>query len=97
MFSHTDNVTTNLPYPTVTKIEGRPSYVTVSELKRQLKANSSSVTTELGGGLHGFLGLILSDAEYQALTGQAWVHVFFPEIRDSFSKRIPFFFRIIYK
>jgi hypothetical protein len=73
MFSHTDNVTTNLPYPTVTKIEGRPSYVTVSELKRQLKANSSSVTTELRGGLHGFLGLILSDAEYQALTGQAWV------------------------
>ena len=74
MSSHTEHITGELPYPSVTKIEGRPSYVTLKELKRQLKANAAAVPTDLGGGQHGFLGLLLLDLEYQTLAGELWVN-----------------------
>ena len=47
-------------FPTqVTPIVGEPTYATLKTLKDQLKANAASVPTTLGGGNHGYLGLIL--------------------------------------
>ena len=37
----------------------------MKRLKNELRANASSVETNLGGGDHGYLGLILTEAEYQ--------------------------------
>jgi hypothetical protein len=44
------------------KIEGQPNYDTLTALREVLKQNAASVTTSRGGGVHGYLGIILSDA-----------------------------------
>ena len=55
-------------HPTLTKIPGEPSYATLHTLTKELKANASSVPSTLGGGNHGYLGLVLSAANYALLT-----------------------------
>ena len=36
-------------------------------MKAELQANASSIETDLGGGNHGYLGLVLMDAEYATI------------------------------
>ena len=57
-------VETYFEYPTLTRIHGAPTYDTLKTLKDQLKANATSVTSDLGGGNHGHLGLVLDAPEY---------------------------------
>ena len=56
---------TYFDYPDLTKIDGEPNVITLLKLKNELKATAQSVSTLLGGGQHGNLGLILTPAEYQ--------------------------------
>ena len=49
-------------------IRGKPTYETLHHLKNELKANVSSVPTTLGGGNHGYLGMILTPAEYRHIS-----------------------------
>ena len=51
-------------YKIPTPINGEPSNKSLKRLKTELRANGSSVDTDLGGGDHGYLGLVLSDQEY---------------------------------
>ena len=51
-------------HPVLTKIRGEPTYETLHHLKNDLKANMSSVPNTMGGGNHGYLGMILTSAEY---------------------------------
>ena len=51
----------------LTKIRGEPTYETLHHLKNELKGNASSVPTTLGGGNHGYLGMILMSAEYHRI------------------------------
>ena len=55
-------------YKTPTPIQGTPTNKTLKRLKQELRANASSVETDLGGGDHGYLGLLLTDAEYAAVS-----------------------------
>ena len=48
----------------LTAIYGEPTYETIHHLKNELKANAILVPTTLGGGNHGYLGMILTPAEY---------------------------------
>jgi hypothetical protein len=57
----------------LTKIHGQPAYASLQQTMTELKANSSSVPSTLGGGQHGHLGLLLSDARYTALAHEAFV------------------------
>ena len=66
---HVDYVNTYFPHPVPTKIEGEPSYKTLTTLLNELKSNASSVDSDLGGGDHGYLGLVLSDADYALIPG----------------------------
>ena len=61
-------------------INGEPTYKSLKRLKTELRANASSVDTDLGGGDHGYLGLVLSDAEYARIspTPAAFVAPNFP-------------------
>ena len=52
----------------LTAIVGQPDFVTLSTLKKELKANAKSVPTTLGGGNHGHLGLVLSQVEYAPIS-----------------------------
>ena len=66
-------------FPTqVTPIIGEPTYATLKTLKDQLKANAASVPTTLGGGKHGYLGLILSPATYATISPTAFIEPVYP-------------------
>ena len=54
-------------HPVLTKIRGEPTYETLHHFKNELKANTSSVSATLGGGNHGYLGMILTPAEYHCI------------------------------
>jgi len=51
-------------YKTPTPIRGEPTNKTLKRLQMELQANASSVETDLGGGDHGYLGLVLSNVDY---------------------------------
>ena len=55
-------------FKTPTPIRGVPAYKTLNLLKLELQANASSVETDLGGGNHGCLGLVLTDAEHATIS-----------------------------
>lgn len=59
-----DYITTSFEYPVLTKIQGQPTYVTLKIIKDEMKANATSVSSDLGGGANGHLGLMLSPIEY---------------------------------
>ena len=51
-------------YSELTIIHGEPTYDILKLLTNQLKANSRAVRTTLGGGNHGYLGLVLTPQQY---------------------------------
>ena len=65
---NTDYAAVYFKYSTPTPITGEPSNKSLKRLKTELRANASSVDTDLGGGDHGYLGLILTDVEYARIT-----------------------------
>ena len=64
MITNVDYATLYFKYPVPIPIIGEPNNKSIKRLKQELRANSSSVDTDLGGGDHGYLGLYLSDVEY---------------------------------
>ena len=48
------------------KIDGKPTYQTLKDLKDTLIENSASIGSMHGGGNHGLLGLVVTAAEYTA-------------------------------
>lgn len=52
------------PNSELPKIQGQPTYEHLKELRTLLGENAASIQTTRGGGNHGYLGLILSDARY---------------------------------
>ena len=65
-------IETSLPYPSVTKILGKPDAATLRVLKQQIYANAAAVTSNAGGGNHGHLGMVMPVADYNLMTGTAW-------------------------
>ncbi len=57
----------SFPYPTFDPIIGEPTYETITAVARQLKANATSVHSELGGGALGHLALIMTPAIYATI------------------------------
>ena len=55
-------------FPNLTPIDGEPDADILIKLKNQVKANASSVPSNLGGGAHGHLGLVLSPATYSMVS-----------------------------
>ena len=58
---------TTFGYMDLTPIHGEPTYNSLTIILNQLKANSCSVQTPLGGGHHGYLSLLLSPAQYTTI------------------------------
>ena len=54
-------------------IIGKPTNTTLQLRQRQLFTNARSVPSARGGGLHGHLAMLLSDADYLARAGTAFV------------------------
>lgn len=57
----------------LTRIIGKPTYLSLQRLKNELKANAMSVPSTLGGGNHGHLGQVLTPVEYARVSGTPYV------------------------
>ena len=62
-----DYTSSYFKYNTTTSMRGEPTNKLSKILQIELQANASSVKPNLGGGKHGYLGLVLIDAEYATI------------------------------
>ena len=54
----------------IPKIEVKPIRDQIKEVQEKIYENAASVPCELGGGMHGYLGVTMSGPEYLAATGE---------------------------
>ena len=52
----------------IIKHTGRPDYEVLNNIKTAFKRNFATIPCTLGGGAHGYLGAVLTPAEYAAAT-----------------------------
>jgi hypothetical protein len=71
MSTSTGLTTFTLKHDPRTPIEGKPTPEAVRKQRQELYANVRGITTDLGGGQHDHLGLLMPDADYLALPGAA--------------------------
>ena len=57
------------PHPTLTKVLGRPTNVTLKLLQQEINTNAMSIVTNRGGGNHGHLALVIPATEYTIQAG----------------------------
>ena len=67
-YASVDYKDTHFEFSELSPIHGEPSYETLDKLLKQLKANARTVHSNLGGGAHGHLGLVISPASYALLS-----------------------------
>ena len=73
IMTDSESIKGNFPFPIFPHHHGLPDYSIVNQVHTKGKANASSITSELGGGAHGLLGLTLSPATFLQLTGHHFV------------------------
>ena len=56
----------------LTKIHGEPTFESIRKLHREVNINAQCVHSDLGGGAHGHLGLVLSPQEYALHSNAAY-------------------------
>ena len=56
-----------------TKITGEPTYDDIRQLRTIIYQNAASVSTNLGGGNHGHLGMVMPAITYAGLSQTLWV------------------------
>ena len=66
-----DYKNTHFEFPELTRIHGQPTTADLITLKRQVRANASTVHTTLGGGHNGHLGLTCSPQVYNNVPNAA--------------------------
>jgi len=77
-----DYVATYFKFSKLDKTDGTPTYAKLREIKDQIKANASSVSSELGGGAHSNLVLILTNGEYVNITATLYIHPAYPGLLE---------------
>ena len=75
-----DYVNTYFEYPALTRIHGQPSHPSLKIIKDEMKANASSVTSDLGGGSNGHLGLMLTQLEYSSVSAVEYIKPVHPGV-----------------
>ena len=58
----------------LTPIRGEPTFETLHKLRNEIKANAKSVYSNLGGGAHGYLRLVLTDAQCALISPNPFVY-----------------------
>ena len=68
-----DYVATYFEFRTLTKIHGEPTYKSLKTMTNQLKANACNVTSDLGGGAHRHLCLVMTLTEYSSVSSVSYI------------------------
>jgi hypothetical protein len=64
---NTGRTIAGFPHSTLPKVTGEPTFEDLKIIHRLLNSNAMSVSSYEGGGRHGHLGLIMTNAEYFAV------------------------------
>ena len=75
----------SFPNSTLLKVEGEPEFDSIKIIIKLIITNAASCKSELGGGQHGVLGLVVSRARHQTLVG----HQFIPHVNPRASPTFP--------
>ena len=67
-----DSILSQFEYKKLIPIHDRPDFTLLKTLKDGLKTNAANITTTLGGGAHGHLGLVKSAADYAKVSPVAY-------------------------
>ena len=78
VFTNINYKETHFETPELKKIHGEPTYESLELLIKQLKANARSVHSNLGGGQHGHLGLVISPTTYNHISAVPFTKPLFP-------------------
>eukprot|EP00957_Ditylum_brightwellii_P169812 12925438-Ditylum_brightwellii.AAC.1 len=62
----------NFIHPTVLTVMGEPTYRAIHTMHKILQKNDASAHSNVGGGAHGHLALVLTHGHYQQVMG----HIF---------------------
>ena len=62
-------ITERFPNSDITKIEGELIYKSIKRVEKALIKNTASIQSELGGGQHSYLGLVVSPIKYHSIIG----------------------------
>ena len=55
-------------------IRGKPTFKMLHNLQNKIKSNTKSVYSIIGGGVHGHIGLVLTDAQYALISPTTFVY-----------------------
>jgi hypothetical protein len=67
-----DELIAGFPHSSLPKVTGEPTFENLKVIRRLLNTKSMSVSSYVGGGLHGHLGIIVTNEEYFTIAA----HVF---------------------
>ena len=76
--SAVDYLKTYFEYPELTKVHEHLTYDSLKTIKNQIKTNAARVNSDLGGGAHGHLGLVLTPEEYALISAVPYVRPVHP-------------------
>ena len=78
MTTRVDYTTSYFKYTTPTLIRDKPTNKALNRLKTELRADTSSVESDMSVGDHDFLGLVLTELEYVRVSAAAFITLNFP-------------------
>jgi hypothetical protein len=59
-----DDLIAGFPHSSLPKVTGEPTFEDLKVIRRLLNTNTMSVSSYVGGGRHGHLGIIMTNEEY---------------------------------
>jgi len=67
-----DDIISRFETPVIEHIKGQPDSVDINHVRDKACANASAIQTELGGGAHGYSGLVITPAKYALFSNAPW-------------------------
>jgi hypothetical protein len=67
-----DELIAGLPHSSLPKVTGEPTFEDLKVIRPLLNTNAMSVSSYVGGGRHGHLGIIMTNEEYFAIVADAF-------------------------
>jgi hypothetical protein len=67
-----DELIAGFPHSSLPKVTGEPTFEDLKLIRRLLNTNAMSVSSYVGGGSHGHLGIIMTNEEYFSIAANVF-------------------------
>lgn len=68
-----DDIVAKFPLKNIPSITGEPNYASINDMVQMLYGNAASLSTTIGGGAHGHIGLLMTPALYATLSATPYI------------------------